>query len=79
MLLFGWRLLERLVLASGSYERSGSELRIVFQGVEQQREILSVGPDRLVLRHEDEAIARATGSPEAVFHRCPARGNSGPA
>lgn len=70
----GW-----LVLASGSYERRGSELRIVFQGVEQQREILSVGPGRLVLRHEDEAIARATGSPEAVFHRCPARGDRGPA
>ncbi|HEY9144382.1 MAG TPA: hypothetical protein VIM90_10145 [Arenimonas sp.] len=62
----GW-----LVLASGSYERSGSKLRIVFQGVEQQREILSVGPEQLVLRHDDEALARATGSHEVVLYRCP--------
>ncbi|WP_374604079.1 hypothetical protein [Arenimonas sp.] len=62
----GWQ-----VLASGSYERSGSELRIVFQGVGQQREILSVGPEQLVLRHDDEALARATGSDEVVLYRCP--------
>lgn len=69
----GWR-----VLATGNYERNGTKLRIGFDGVVQHREILSVDADQLVLRHEDEALARATGSREAVFHRCPPRDGAGP-
>ncbi|MAL04071.1 MAG: hypothetical protein CL625_07360 [Arenimonas sp.] len=67
------------VLASGEYEHSGDELRISFEGVVQHREILSVDADRLVLRHEDEALARASGSHEAMFHRCKPRDGAGTA
>ena len=65
----GWQ-----VLASGRYEQDGANLVIRFEGEVQQREIVSVGAQALVLRHDDTALAKVTGGYEVTLHRCPGRG-----
>ena len=69
----GW-----LVLASGRYEQDGRRLRIDFEGEVQWREIVSVDRQRLVLRHDDDALAEVTGGHDVVLHRCPHRGAPAP-
>lgn len=64
----GWQ-----VLASGRYEQDGANLVIRFEGEVQQREIVSVDAQRLVLRHDDAALAKVTGGHEVTLHRCPGR------
>ena len=67
-----------LVLASGRYDQDGRRLRIDFEGEVQQREIVSVDRQRLVLRHDDEALAEVTGGYDVVLHRCQHRGAPAP-
>ena len=69
----GW-----LVLASGRYVQDDRQLRIDFEGEVQQREIVSVDQQRLVLRHDDEALAEVTGGYDVVLHRCQHRGAPAP-
>ena len=70
----GWQ-----VLASGRYERDGRQLRISVEGQVQEREIVALDDARLVLRHDDEALAEATGGYEVILHRCPPSGDAPPA
>ena len=64
----GWQ-----VLATGRYELDGRELSIRFEGVLQQREVVSVDEGTLVLRHDDEELAAVTGGYDVVLQRCPDR------
>lgn len=69
----GW-----LVLATGRYDQDGRRLRIDFEGDVQQRELVSVDRQRLVLRHDDDALAEVTGGHDVVLHRCPQRAPPAP-
>lgn len=64
----GWQ-----VLAAGRYELDGRTLVIRFEGEVQEREVVSVDGEALVLRHDDAALAEVTGGYEVTLHRCPVR------
>ena len=70
----GWQ-----VLATGRYELDGRQLSIHFEGVLQQRELVSVDEGTLVLRHDDEELAAVTGGYDVVLQRCPDRAAPSPA
>lgn len=65
----GWQ-----VLAAGRYELDGRTLVIRFEGEVQERELVSVDGETLVLRHDDAALAQVTGGYEVTLYRCPGRG-----
>lgn len=61
------------VQSTGTYRRDGSRLVIHIGNARQERQIISVDDQFMVLRELDESRAEALGADALTLYRCPAR------